>query len=273
MNSPEISVLMPAYNAGSFVADAIYSVLRQSHSDFELVVLNDGSVDNTAEVVRRIGDSRIRFVDNDRNQGLVGVRNELLSLARGEYIAWLDADDLATADRLQKQVTLLKKHRDMVLVGGYVQPFSDDSSRKYKLWKYPVHSDELKSRMIFDDPIATSATMIRRDVVLRERLEFRPGYRTGEDYDFWERLSHFGAMASVPEVLAYYRIHQYQTSFSASEAERNAVLKIQGRQLDRLGVEPTPDERQLHLRLGLSDNLEPDELAFVESWLRRLIAA
>lgn len=262
---------MPAYNAASFLPVAISSILRQSYRDFELIVLNDGSSDHTPEVVLSISDDRIRFINNSSNQGLVGVRNELLSQARGEYIAWLDADDIATPRRLEFQLNAMEDRSDLVLVGGYVQPFAEGSSANYRAWKYPSASDELKSRMLFDDPVATSATMIRRDVTIRENLQFRQDYPPSEDYDFWERLSAFGEMTTIPRILARYRIHGSQSSTIAHDSERRAVSLIQGRQLERLGISPDSSQKDLHLRLGLAEIRDPDELKQVEGWLHRLL--
>src|ERR1051325_9197809 len=118
MKPPKVSVLMAVYNAQDYLRQAIESILRQSFGDFELLIHDDGSTDHSAEIIQAYCDPRIRAVENPRNQGEERVRNQCLQIARGEYIAVLDADDTAHRDRLQIQTDFLNRNTDISLVGS-----------------------------------------------------------------------------------------------------------------------------------------------------------
>src|SRR5690554_1467307 len=119
MNNPKITVFMAAYNAEAFIAEAISSILNQSFEDFELLVVNDGSIDKTVDVVHSFADPRIRLIHNEKNNGLVYTRNSALDEARGEYIAVLDSDDIAVPERLQLQYDYMIQYPKIALCGGH----------------------------------------------------------------------------------------------------------------------------------------------------------
>src|SRR6266705_845891 len=128
MNLPKVTVLMAVYNAENYLRQAIESILSQSFEEFELLINDDGSTDHSAEIIQSFRDSRIRAIQNPINQGEERVRNQCLQIARGEYIAVLDADDIAHQDRLQIQTDFLDRHRDISLVGSPLE-IIDESGR------------------------------------------------------------------------------------------------------------------------------------------------
>ncbi|MEQ9363129.1 MAG: glycosyltransferase family 2 protein [Leptospirales bacterium] len=290
---PSISVLMPVYNAERFVEKAIRSVLNQTFKDFELVIVNDGSRDRSVEIIEAFDDSRIRLVHNEQNMGLARVRNRLLELARAPYIAWLDSDDYSEATRLRVQFDYLENNSSAVLCGGFVRPFDHDSGRSGRVWQYPTDPQETKVRLLFDDPLATSAVMVRRNVFVDHKIEFRLEYPPAEDYDVWERVAQHGDILNLNRVLTHYRIHANQSSTAGRDREIESVRKIQERQLNRFGIVASGEEREVHLKFGLNDySLEYiDAAAFsgsressegvrspgafedaAETWLERLLA-
>ena len=123
MTQPKVTILMPAYNASLYIKESIESMLNQSFSDFELLIINDGSKDNTSEVVKSIVDERIRLVENEQNLGLANTLNKGMKLAKGEYLARMDADDLSTPNRLQTQVDYLDSHPDVILCSMAMHQF------------------------------------------------------------------------------------------------------------------------------------------------------
>jgi len=270
--APLVSVLMPVYNAGRYLRDSVECILRQSVSDFELVIVDDGSTDDGAEMLRRFGDRRIRVVRHDRNRGLAAARNTCLESARGAYVAWLDADDLCHPSRLREQLSVLSRRPEVGMCGTWVKTFGGERVHR---WQYPVDSDTLKSRMLFDDPFATSSVMIRRSVLKGDHARFDKAFPPAEDYDLWEKLSRVTCLANIAKYLTYYRLHHDQTSVTLAEAQTSAVWRIQERQLSRLGVQATEEEREAHLRLGVRWDFIGDE-SWVErarTWLEKLCAA
>lgn len=270
--APLVSVLMPVYNAGSFLRESVGCVLRQSADDLELVIVDDGSTDGGIATLQDLSDPRIRVVRHESNRGLAAARNLCLDSARGEYLAWLDADDLCHPSRLHEQLKLLARNPRVGLCGTWVKTFGSEEVHR---WRYPVDSDTLKSRMIFDDPFATSSVMVRRNVLKECNAKFDESFPPAEDYDLWERLSHVTSLANVAKYLTYYRLHPKQTSSALPDRQSAAVWRIQERQITQLGLRPSEEERAVHLSVGVRWNFTGGE-AWAErarNWLEKLSAA
>lgn len=266
---PLVSVLVPLYNSEKFVGQAVESVLSQTLADFELVIVDDGSTDSSASIVASYSDRRIRYIRNETNTGLAMVRNKALSLARGQFIAWLDSDDVSLPNRLALQVNLLRENPNVGLCGSWVRAF--DTTHDV-LWRYPTDAAVVRSRMLFDSPLATSATMMRRAVVEHTHPWFDPRFPPAEDYELWERISRRWLVTNIGSVLALYRLHAAQTSKLKEAQQRAAVKSVQLRQLDHLGIAPADDELELHLDIGAGWRFATDADAMLrtEAWLLKL---
>ena len=268
---------MPVYNAAAYVDQAVTSILKQSLSDWELIIFDDGSTDDSLARLQSFSDPRIRVIAGETNAGLVTARNQLLAAAQGEYIAWLDADDFSTPDRLATQLQFLKANPQTVLCGAWAQPFEEPGGRRLRIWKYPQNDAENRARLLFDDPFATSTILMRRAALIEHGLRFDPEFPLAEDYDLWERLAQHGELANLQRVITHYRIHAAQTSAGSGvekikPGETSAVARIQERQLKRFGIQATAEEQALHLRCGLNQ-YEPTE-QFREAarrWLHKLL--
>lgn len=270
--APRVSVIVPAYNSERYILDSVESVLRQTLSDFEVIVVNDGSTDATKAVVTGLSDRRLRIIDLDRNHGLAGARNIGWREARGHYVAWLDSDDVSAPTRLARQVAFLDKHPAVGICGTWVRTFGSGPST---VWRYPRRPEVVRAQLLFDDPLATSSVMMRRGFDSSQWSGFVEDFAPAEDYDAWERLSRGCQVANVPRVLTHYRIHDQQISTLRRERQRAAIEGIQRRQLLRLGLEPSPAEWVLHNLVGASwgSGLGSHELAEAEDWLHRLRTA
>lgn len=266
--SPRVSVVIPIYNAEAYVGEALDSVLAQTFGDFELLAIDDGSSDRSVDVVMARKDPRIRLLRNASNLGLAGVRNLALGAVQGEFIAWLDADDVSLPPRLERQVALLDDDASLAMCGTWVRTLGTAQPRE---WHYPTAPDVIRARFLFDDPFATSSVMIRRSV-LGDTLRFETAYPPAEDYDLWERVSAIHRTANVPEVLTLYRVHEMQTSRVKAESQRRAIWAIQERQLARLGIVASDDERELHLDIGAGWAFDqpPVKVTNAAAWLERL---
>lgn len=263
---------MPVYNGERYLREAVDSVLRQDFADYELLVINDASTDASAEIIRAYRNPRIRLIQNSANLGLAGVRNVGLSEAAGEYLAWLDCDDMSASTRLAEQVEFLDMHQSVALCGSWVKTIGNTTG---EVWRYPTEAGVLRSRMLFDDPVATSAAMVRRAVLMRFGLWFDDRFPLAEDYDLWERVSQYAEVANIPKVLTYYRVHADQTSNVNATRGGRAVWEIQERQLMKLGIQPSEAERELHTNIGVKFHFLGNR-EFVKacgSWLHRLADA
>ncbi|MEL4306297.1 glycosyltransferase family 2 protein [Methanococcoides sp. LMO-2] len=163
MKDFKVSVIMPVYNAEKYLKDAIESILNQSFKNFELLIINDGSNDKSKAIIESHNDSRIRLLNNEENSGLAKVRNKGIYEAKGEYIAWLDADDISHPLRLEKQVKLLDSHPDVGICGTWVKTIGTKVTHK---WRYPTNPNFIRGRMLFDDPLATSSVMLRKKLFI-----------------------------------------------------------------------------------------------------------
>ena len=148
MNKPLVSVVMPLYNAEKYVGEAVESVLSQSYTNFELIIVNDASTDKSVAQVKRIVDRRIVIIENEKNLGIVASRNRGLALAKGKYIAVLDSDDIALPNRLEKQEAFLEANPEYGICGSYYHVINGNG-KKILSFKVPVSSSDNKTFLLF----------------------------------------------------------------------------------------------------------------------------
>ena len=213
---PKISVIMPAYNAERYIREAIDSILRQTWSDFELIIIDDGSTDSTAAIIAGYTDNRIRFCPNAQNMGVAATLNRGLELACGAYIARMDADDISLPERFAKQAAYLDAHPDVTVCGTAIELF-------------------------FPCGIAHPSVMMRRAAIL-ELGGYDPAFNGMEDYELWCRVAEKGKIAVLPEILLRYRIHSGQVTQNPSPKFKEQMQNLKRRQLAQLGVTAEPEE-------------------------------
>ncbi|EJN00871.1 glycosyltransferase [Herbaspirillum sp. YR522] len=204
MNAVPVTVLLPVYNGAADVVQAVRSILAQSFGEFELLIINDGSKDNSAELLATLSDPRIRVVHQE-NMGLAATLNRGLQLANGRYIARQDQDDLSHPQRLEKQLAYMEAHPDCILLGSAADIWIQDQPTD-RVHQHPTDHATLSFDLLFNNPFVHSSVMLRRDRVLAAG-----GYSTDrerqppEDYELWSRLARAGQVANLPERLLVYR--------------------------------------------------------------------
>jgi len=213
--SPTVSVVMPVYNGARYLAETLDSILAQTYRDFELLVMDDGSTDQTPEILRKYAglDSRLNVLSRP-NRGIVKSRNELLKLCRGRYMACNDADDLSVPTRFEKQVEYMESHPECVLLGSRLIVTDPFGSPLHESLQKLTH-EEIERELLGNGggwALVQSSIMCRTDAARRIG-----GYRGAhpvfsEDHDFYVRLAHIGRVANLAEPLVWYRRHQASTT-------------------------------------------------------------
>jgi len=226
MSIPSISVLMPVYNTGEYLAEAIESILAQTFTDFEFIIIDDGSTDNSLSIIKKYAkiDSRIQFVSRE-NKGIVFTRNEGVSLSQGLYIALMDSDDYSYPNRLEIQYKFLDKNREYVVVGSKIMLIDKDSEKLCSMGSIFDHDDidlghinNVSAGAIIVNPTA----MIRRDSLLTVG-GYRERYKHAEDIDVWLRLGELGKLCNLNEVLLEYRQHFESVGYAHRLSQLQAV--------------------------------------------------
>ena len=256
--TPAITVLMPAYNAGRYVREAVESVLAQAFTDFEFLIINDGSTDETAAVLSSFSDSRIRVISRE-NRGLIASLNEGIALARAPLIARMDADDVCLPQRLQRQMDFLSANPDHVLVGSDVV-YTDREGRTIMTISAGGHTDaEIREGFYRRSPIFHPTVLVQKAV-----LEAAGGYPAGallfEDWLLWGRVMEHGKAAVLPEVLLRVRLNP--ESVTVDEKWRGPEFsEIRARSL-RQGFVSEPDAQRLKEILSSQDFKSFKEAAY-----------
>lgn len=207
--TPLVSVLMPAFNAEQHIAQAVESILQQTYPYFELLILNDGSTDQTAKIIDQFEDKRIVKIHLNQNRGLVNARNQLVSVAKGDYIAFLDADDIAFPGRLQLQVSFLESRKADICGGAHYSLY--EGRGRIKSSKQCYSDADIRALIAICSPLCNPAVMGRADIFKKHPYKLGKDY--AEDYSLWAELALAGYhFANLREKLITYRIHDKQTS-------------------------------------------------------------
>jgi glycosyltransferase involved in cell wall biosynthesis len=235
MPTPAISVLMPFYNPGPYLAESIDSILRQQFSDFEFIILNDGSTDGSEAIVREYSDPRIRYLENDRNRGLVYTLNRGLQEAKAPLLARMDADDIALPERLSVQHAYMEQHPEAGLVAAVVE-LIDVAGKPMGYWKEDhdhTNTADIQSFLAVNNCIA-HPTVLARTAIIRG-LGYREKQGAAEDYDLWLRWISAGhSIHKIEEVLLRHRI--LPKSFTR-QRQQNVFFKLAGTKFRFIGHE------------------------------------
>ncbi len=220
---PKISVIMPAYNASLYIKEAIESVLSQTYTDFEFIIINDGSTDTTLDIIKSFSDKRIILVNNEINLGIIKSRNIGIDLARGKYIAKMDADDISLPSRFEKQFKYLDQNPNVAVIATKLA-LIDEKGVLQSVWPedyYVSGINQIKVTLPIINCIGQPTVMMRADIA--KEIGYNADYIKNEDWGFWlDVLSKNYTIEKLDEVLLYYRIH----SASTTVTENNSGVEI-----------------------------------------------
>jgi len=271
MISPRVTVLMPVYNGERFLHESLQSILCQSFADYEFIIIDDGSTDNSLTIIQSISDSRIQLIRNEINLGLVATLNKGVKLALGEYIARMDQDDVSWPDRLTKQVDFMDNNKHIGVCGSWVRFIPKGNNY---IWKLPESSEEIRCWLFSTVGVAHPSVMLRKQLFLDYDLFYTSAFQYIEDYELWVRAIQFMDFANIQEPLLDYRISSGQMCSVYGAEQLAAVAPLRLQRVRELGIDPTPDQQQLHEMI--MNNLIPAESLYldrVEQWLLKLDSA
>lgn len=244
---PLVSVLMPVHNREQYVRQAVESIVSQSYTNYELLVLDDGSTDRTAEIIRSLHDTRIHLHRSPVNRGIETTINAGITLAKGKYIARMDADDISHPDRLNLQVSYLEQHPETDILGSAIQVMKDKLPGKIRF--APLTDREVKVQLLFHNPLFNPTVMARKHVI--EQTPCPYGFRYAEDYKHWIDLADRATFGNLDKVLLQYRIHKHQvTNIGKYESKRNRNI-IRSIYLKK--IFPELSEKEIRIFSGMTE--------------------
>lgn len=218
--SAQVSVIMPVYNGAGYLAYAIESILSQTFKNFELLIINDGSTDNSEAIIRGCHDNRIRYLSQP-NIGLTRTLNRLIEEAKHPLLARMDQDDWSHPDRLRQQVDFLLTRPLVKMCGSWIQTIDTKNNPVYK-HKYPVTNHAIQEEMLLSNPFAHGSVMIRKEPDVFYRTE----YNDAEDIDHWARHCMHHSVANIPATLYHWRVNPEGITHSRVEQQQAAAKKV-----------------------------------------------
>lgn len=217
---PKITVLMPVYNCELYIQEAVDSILNQTFYDFEFLIIDDASTDKTTAIIKRYKDPRIKLIEKPLNMGYTNSLNYGLKVAKGEYIARMDGDDISLPERFAKQIAFLDANPDVVLCGSNFSIIGKD-----KVVNLPKENEDVKLALLKGNCIVHPSVMMRNSIIQCYAISYDSMTEPAEDYDLWVRLLKFGKLYNIQEVLLNYRVHATQVSQKREQQQIYSALQ------------------------------------------------
>jgi len=260
------TVLMPVYNVQKYLKESIESILNQTFCDFKFLIIDDGSTDNTSEIINSFSDSRIKYVKLPKNGGIVEALNKGLELIDTKYILRFDADDIAPAERFKIQIDFMENNPEIGVSSGHFELFGGETG----IWKVPLTHNQIKASLVFQAALAHPAVIIRTSVLRENNLKYEKVPHM-EDYDLWYRMKNLTKFQNLDITLVKYRRGEHSVTAKNNDTviyrKKNFYKKI----LNDLNIDATEEELLLHC--GLSNITlipTPENIRKYKNWLLKL---
>ena len=265
---PKVTVLMPVYNAEFYIKEAVDSILKQTFDDFEFLIFNDGSTDSSADIVRSYNDQRITFFDSKQNKGYVHYLNYGIEIAKGEYIARMDADDISHPMRLKKQVDFMDRNPEIGVCGTWFRIIGSNYTVKH-----PTDDTKIRLSLLKDSAIGHPTVILKTDLLRKHGLQYDASFVPAEDYLFWVNLSQYCKLANLPEVLLQYRVHQHQISRDRRDEQNEKAQLVRNYQIEKLLNRHLTNEESIYnsLLFQRKININDDLFPVIREWINKLI--
>jgi glycosyltransferase involved in cell wall biosynthesis len=243
----KVTVLMPVYNGERYLSDAMESILKQTFTDFEFLVIDDGSSDRSVDIVRSYADPRICLLENGKNRGLIATLNRGIAHAKGEYIARMDCDDISLPKRLERQVAFMDAHPGIGISGSWIKTFGELTSVTIR---FPTEPERIRCINFLNSCVGHPSIIMRLAAVKKYNIYYDPAYCHAEDYALWVNALKNFDIANIGEVLHLYRQHPGQVTVQHLKTQTDTINRIRRDLLSDLGIEASEDEFALHLWLA-----------------------
>lgn len=265
MQNPAVSVLMPVHNGEHYLKEAVESILAQTFADFEFLIIDDGSTDRSRQIVESFSDPRIVLVANAENRGTVHVLNQGIALARGRYIARMDADDISLPERLERQVRFMNEHPDIGVSGTGMRLIKNGKLRNIRT--HAASDQELKIQLLFSPCFFHPTVIIRAELAKAHPYPDNLVYT--QDYNYWTKLAPLTSFANLGEVLLHFREHEGQISTRKADMQVSNARALRTEYLRRLVGEVSPEKLAIHH--AIAENRNDIDLEKAKTWLEELV--
>jgi glycosyltransferase involved in cell wall biosynthesis len=261
---------MPVHNGSAYLTESIDSILRQSFSDFELLIIDDASTDNSVCIIERYNDPRIRLIKNSERLKLSGALNLGLDNARGDYVARMDADDISLPKRLETQVRHMNRYPDIGICGTWIRYFGGSTR---DVLERPVSHEEVKAFTLVDTPFAHPTVMMRRNLMNDHHLRFDGSYYPTEDFELWSRAIDCFPVENIPKILLRYRVHRKSLTGSDWTKMDEQAVRVIARHFKSLGMDIKTDTLRFHRELCMGRlRMSAELIDKAELWLQKILS-
>ena len=250
-----VSVITSVYNCQDYVGEMLDSILNQTFYDWECLVIDDASTDNTWDIIRQYKDDRIIAIQNEQNVGLTQNLNKGIARAKGKYIIRIDGDDIAYPTRFEKQVRFMEDNPQVVVSGGYLQNFG----KRYNVLKAVLSDDVLRVNMLFNSVIYHPSYIIRKAVMDQYHIRYNEELRYAQDYNLLYQLMQHGRLANIPEIIVKYRNHDKQITTIRHEQQQEYANVTRMLILKLLDIELAEEEQECWFKWCVSNVYEYSE--------------
>lgn len=265
--TPKVTVLMPVYNGEKYLKEAVESILNQTFKNFEFLIINDGSTDDSVKIINSYGDKRIKLVHNEKNLGLIATLNKGINLALGQYIIRMDCDDISLPNRIAVQVDFMDRHQEVGVCGSWVKIIG--RGRTY-INRYFCQPEEIKASLLFNASLAHPSVIMRREIILKYNLQYDENYKHAEDHELWTRASRYFLLANIPKVLLAHRLHADTVSHQYADIQFKNSSKIKIAQLQNIKINPSAEEIKLHCTTLPRNGNAAEFISWVDNWLQKI---
>ncbi len=271
----KISVLMAVYNGEKYLGQSINSILNQTWKDFEFVIIDDGSTDNSLKIINSYRDSRIRIISSEKNYGVAHARNIGLEQCTSEYIAIMDADDVAVPERLEVSYRFLQENNDIDGIYGKILHLNLDGRLSEST--YPMVCSDykyIKAYMILNNTIANPTAMFRRQIAEEYHIRYDETWKIASDYKFWCDYLKYGKIVGMNKVLCHYRIRKHSLYNNApASCQIEAERKIKLYNFKQCGFHFSENESELLFKVfgGVGDVTSVEEMTLLYMALRKMV--
>lgn len=241
LKAPLVSVVMPVYNGEKYLKEAIDSILNQTFKDFELLLINDASTDNSEKIINSYNDSRIIYIKNEQNLGLIKTLNKGLDFAKGEFVARMDQDDISHSERFEKQLIIFKKNPEIGVCGTWFTLFREN--HEDKIIEHPEYNDSIKIGLLTSCFIGHPTVMMRKKAI--ENYRYDINYQAAEDFELWTRLIRVTQFYNIQESLLKYRFHSSNISVLENSVQVTNTKIITGNQLKYIDIANSDENIEL----------------------------